>query len=306
MDIKELFGYNMGYKPGERILVVTDTRLRNLGYKVYSAMPDATIIETRPRVENGSEPEDPVRGAMLESDIIMILTSKSLTHTKARRDACAGGARVASMPGITPAIFRRMLGTDYQEMLVRSTRLAAKLKKAKTARISTEAGTDMTMEIAGRKVDDDTGILRKAGDYGNLPAGEVSLSPLEGTAEGVFVIDGSVISQRVDMPVKITVRKGMAVSIEGGRTARQLLQLLTAVGPKAFNIAELGIGTNENAKLTGNILEDEKILGTCHIALGNNMSYGGTVDVPIHQDGIILSPDIYLDGKRIMEKGQLL
>jgi len=77
-------------------------------------------------------------------------------------------------------------------------------------------------------------------------------------------------------------------------------------GQAGRNIAELGIGTNDQAKITGLILEDEKVMGTVHIALGDNMSMGGTVSVQSHLDGLIKKPTVYLDGRVIMEKGNLL
>ena len=77
-------------------------------------------------------------------------------------------------------------------------------------------------------------------------------------------------------------------------------------GPEAFAVAELGIGTNEAATLTGNVLEDEKIIGTIHVAFGDNHSFGGTIRVSSHQDGVVLQPTVDIDGTRLLEDGRLL
>jgi leucyl aminopeptidase (aminopeptidase T) len=107
-------------------------------------------------------------------------------------------------------------------------------------------------------------------------------------------------------PIKIRVKNGYAVEISGGAGAAALRGKLEPLGAKAFNIAEFGIGTNDAARIIGSILEDEKVMGTIHIALGNNMSMGGTVDVPVHLDGIVKSPTVELDGALIMDRGKLL
>ena len=89
-----------------------------------------------------------------------------------------------------------------------------------------------------------------------------------------------------------------------GERAEEVIKRLDRVGPMAYLVAELGIGLNPKAKVTGNILEDEKVIGTAHIAVGNNLSYGGDNDVPLHLDGVITRPDIYADGKKLMQKGR--
>ena len=129
------------------------------------------------------------------------------------------------------------------------------------------------------------------GAFGNLPCGEGFIAPLEGTAEGTLVVDGSIAGiGRVAEPVALTVRDGHLTEANGADGAR-LLELLTEHGPDGTNVAELGIGTNESAILTGNILEDEKILGTAHVAFGASAAIGGTVQVPVHLDCVVLRPD---------------
>ena len=132
--------------------------------------------------------------------------------------------------------------------------------------------------------------------------------PVESQSQGVFFVDGSMagIGKIKGEPIKIRVERGMAVEISGGEQARQLNQMVESVGPQARNLAELGIGTNYMAQITGQILEDEKVAGTVHLALGNNKSMGGTVNVGLHVDGIITSPTLRIDDKLILKNGQLL
>ena len=161
------------------------------------------------------------------------------------------------------------------------------------------------MSIEGRKAEEGT-LIKEKGSFHNLPSGESCLAPVEGTANGTFIVDASFL-EKVDKPIKLTVKEGYVVDIRGGKTAAKLKKLLKSIGDKnAYNIAELGIGTNDKAKITGEILEDEKVLGTAHIALGNNISYGGKINVPIHLDGVFFKPTIFVDDKKIMENGKLL
>jgi len=123
----------------------------------------------------------------------------------------------------------------------------------------------------------------------------------------VFVVDGSMAGIGVleNETIKIVVKDGYATDITGGDKADVLVKMLDEVGPEARNIAEIGIGTNDKVILSGLLLEDEKKLGTVHIALGNNVSMGGNVNVPIHLDGVIKNPTMFFDDKMVMENGKL-
>jgi leucyl aminopeptidase (aminopeptidase T) len=151
-------------------------------------------------------------------------------------------------------------------------------------------------------------LFHQKGESGNLPTGETFLAPLEGTSNGVFVVDGSMAGLGLikQANIRIEVKDGYAEKITGGTLARKLSKQLDSVGRDARSIAEFGIGTNDSAKLSGILLEDEKVMGTVHIALGNNVSMGGNVNVPIHLDGVIKKPTVYLDEKLIMKNGKLL
>jgi len=297
----------------ESFLVVTDPELREIGEALAEAGREigaATVLmEIDPLSRNGEEPPEIVSEAMKKSDVVIIPMSKSLTHTTARREACDAGARVATMPGITRDTMIRCLNADYYAIAERTEKLTEMLTNADSAHVTSPGGTDITIPIAGIKAIASTGLIHQSGSFGNLPSGEAYLMPEENKSNGVFVVDGSMAGigdLAGKTPITIKVKDGFATEITGGEEADMLREKLSAVGPRAFHTAELGIGTNDAAKIIGTILEDEKVMGTIHIALGNNMSMGGTVNVPIHLDGIVKDPDVELDGKKIMENGKLL
>jgi leucyl aminopeptidase (aminopeptidase T) len=199
-------------------------------------------------------------------------------------------------------MYRGVMLADYRKVSRLTQKVSDLLTKSSEAEIATPAGTDLHLNIAGREAHSDTGIFHKPGDFGNLPAGEAFIAPIEGDAEGRAVIDGRLGGMRG--VIKIVVRKGWAKKISG-KPSRKIRKMLDEAGPKAYNLAEFGIGTNPKARLFGNPLEDEKVLGTCHVALGDNSTFGGKVRAGIHIDGVLLRPTIKLDDKTLMRDGQL-
>lgn len=302
----------MKVKKKEKILVITDEQKREIGISLHENAKRlgfySLFVEMKSGKINGEEPPAEIAELMQKFDIVLIPTAKSLTHTDARRAASANGVRVATFPGITKEIMIRGMNADYKAIAKRSIKLKRILEQGKHIRVTAPAGTDISFEIAGRTAIASKGLFHNKGESGNLPTGETFLAPVEGTANGVFVVDGSMAGLGLigDVNIKVEVEKGFATKITGGRPARQLREMLDKVGKGACNIAEFGIGTNDSARLSGIILEDEKVMGTIHIALGNNISMGGSFNVPIHLDGVVKKPTVYLDKKLLMDKGKLL
>ena len=289
----------MGLKASESILIVTDSRLYSLANLFYKKALGITrhskIITTIIPEFSGVEPPEKIAKEMLDYDIILLITAKSLSHTNARKNASLKGARIASMPGLTKEM-ARALNVDYDKIKENNQRLFSFLKNKKTIKIKTTKGTDIEFNFEGRKWLMDNGIYAKKGDFGNLPAGEVFAAPLEGKTNGIFVVDASIAGLGiVDRDVKVYVKDGFATKVEGGKIAKKLEEQFKEKSYR--NIAELGIGTNPGARISGNVLEDEKVLGTCHIAFGNNKHFYGKVDVPFHVDCVIKNPFIYADKK---------
>jgi leucyl aminopeptidase (aminopeptidase T) len=200
----------------------------------------------------------------------------------------------------------RLMTGDLEEIRRRGWAIVTALNRASQVRITCRNGSDLRIGLEGRQGIVDAGELGNRGAFGNLPCGEGFIAPLEGTTEGTLVVDGSIAEiGLLEDPVSLTVREGHLVEASGKDGAR-LMELLTAHGKDGTNVAELGIGTNEEAILTGNILEDEKILGTCHVAFGASAAMGGTVQVPVHLDCVVLEPTVEIDGETIVSGGDLL
>jgi leucyl aminopeptidase (aminopeptidase T) len=199
------------------------------------------------------------------------------------------------------------MNADYQQIADRTFKLCALLKKAATVRVTAPGGTNITMPIKGRTAHASSGHFREKGLWGNLPTGEAYLAPLEGQSNGVVVVDGSMAGVgMMTAPIRIVVKDGYATEITGGSEAARLRALLEPHGKDAYTVAEFGIGTNDKAILTGLILEDEKVMGTIHIAFGDNKSMGGSVRVASHLDGLVKQPTVWLDDVMIMADGKLL
>ena len=302
----------MGAKKKEKVLVITDENKREIGYSLYSNAiklgNEALFVEIKSMDMHGQEPPEYVSELMQKFDVVFCPTTKSLTHTDARRNASAKGVRVATFPGITKEVMIRGLNADYKKIAALTNKLKKRFEKTKEVRVTAPNGTDITMDITGRTAIASKGLFHKKGESGNLPTGETFAAPVEGKSNGVFVVDGSMsgIGVMGKEKIKIEVEKGYATKITGGSKAKKLVATLDKYGKKARNIAEFGVGTNDSVKLSGNLLEDEKVKGTIHIALGNNLTMGGSVSVPIHLDGVIKKPTVYFDGKEIMIDGKLL
>lgn len=301
----------MGVQPGERVLVVTDAPLRTIGYACHEAARllgnDVMLIEMPPRKTNGEEPPQEVAWLMTQVDVVLCPTSKSLTHTDSRRSASAKGVRVATLPNVTEEVMVRCMNADYQAIAERTYRMCDLMRGTEVVRVTAPAGTDITMPIDGREPHASSGLFRERGQWGNLPTGEAYLAPLEGLSNGVVVVDGSMASVgMVDEPIHIVVNDGYAAEITGGASAHRLVELLAPHGKDGRTVAEFGIGTNDKAILTGIILEDEKVMGTIHIAFGDNKSMGGSVRVASHLDGLVKQPTVWFDARKIMEDGRLL
>lgn len=301
----------MGTKQNERILVVTDEPLRTLGYALWKAARDfgneVLLTEILPRKSNGEEPPVEAAELMKKFDVVFCPTSKSLTHTDARRNASALGVRIATLPGVTEEIMVRCMNADYHAIARRTYKLCEMMEKTSVIRVTSPAGTDITMPIKGRTAHASSGLFHEKGQSGNLPTGEAYLAPLEHQSNGVVVVDGSMASVGiVKTPIRIVVKDGYATEISGGEEAEQLKKLLEPHGTDAYNVAEFGIGTNDKAIITGKIIEDEKVMGTIHIAFGDNKSMGGTVRVASHLDGLVKSPTVWFDETMIMKDGKFL
>lgn len=292
----------LGLRQTETVLIVTDTLRLRIAKSLYDTARemdcDAIMMTMPPRSRHGEEPPRAVAEAMRSVDVVIAPTTMSLTHTRARKQANDAGVRTASMPGVTEQMMvEGGLTANPREVMEHTRRLAETFKGASEIRLMSELGTDISFEVDTSKWNLDVGCCRQKGCSTNLPAGEVYTAPEN--CKGTVVIDGSMAGlELLKNPLKIRVEEGLAVDVQGDR-AKELLKIINPLGDVARNIAELGIGTNPRARMIGVVLEDEKVRGTAHIALGDNSTIGGTVVAGVHLDAIIRKPRVFADGHEI-------
>ncbi len=298
----------LGVREGEEVLVVCNPATHGLGEAMRAEAADAgaeaVLAVMAERASHAGEPPATVAEAMAAADVVLAPTVQSLSHTAARKRASEAGARIATLPGVTEEMLARVMSADMAELRRRGSAVAEALDAASEAVITCPNGSDLHLDLSGRTAIPDAGELTERGAFGNLPCGEGFIPPAGGW--GTLVIDGSMAGVgRVSDPVELVVEDGHLTSARGGQ-GMAFMELLTVHGEDGTNLAELGIGTNEKAILTGNILEDEKILGTAHVAFGASAAIGGNVQVPVHLDCVVLKPTVELDGEAIVREGELL
>jgi leucyl aminopeptidase (aminopeptidase T) len=300
----------LGVRAGEEVLVICNPATRELAERLRSeaegAGADAVLALIAERASHAAEPPRPIAAAMAAADVVLAPTVQSLSHTAARKAASEAGARIATLPGVTEEMLARVMSADMPELRRRGGAIADVLTAGSEAHIMCPNGSDLRLGLEGREAIPDAGELREPGAFGNLPCGEGFIAPVEGSSEGTLVVDGSIAGVGIpDEPSTLTVESGHLVAASG-EAGGELMALLTAHGADGTNVAELGVGSNEKATLTGNVLEDEKILGTAHVAFGASAAIGGTIQVPVHLDCVVMRPDVTVDGESVVRAGELL
>lgn len=292
---------------GEDVLVIVDPATREIGAALRDGArelgADAVLAEMDERASHGSDPPRSVAAAMREADVIIAPTTKSLSHSPARKQATEAGARAATLPGVTADMLSRVMAVDFEQMARRSQMVADLLTQGSRARVTCPRGTELELDLDGRQAISDDGDLTARGSFGNLPCGEGFIAPAGG--EGRIVASSLAPLGLSDPPAVLSVRAGRIVAAEHGRGPEFLAQL-EEYGEPGTNLAELGVGTNDQARLTGNVLEDEKILGTVHVAFGASAAFGGSVSVPIHLDVVVLDASLEVDGRSVLDRGRFV
>ena len=300
-------------RPGERVLVVTDTmRDQSVAQALVGAAMaggcEAVLAVIPTRRLTPQEPPASVLSAMQATDIVFLYTTYSLSHSNARVQAQRAGARIISMPGVTEDGFLRTMSVDMDRLAGLTNRLADRVAQARTARVLTALGTDMRYEL-GHPVTAIDGVCQKPAEIDFFPPGLFLSVPQEGSATGTAVVDGAITQiGRLASPVTMTFAKGRLAKIEGGGEATRLEQLLASLeDDNSYCFAAWGIGSNPGAALVGEdpSFEGERVYGWTHVSTGSNATFpGGTVRAKIHLDGIISRPTIYLDDEMILRDGK--
>ena len=297
---------------GEQVCIAADTQTLPIAQAIVEAVREAgaepVLVVMTPRRAHGNEPPGIVAAAMKAANVVIQPVTYAMTHTDATREALRAGARVLVLRGITEDIMTHgAILADYDRVDKETREVARLMSEAKTARVRTPAGTDLTMSLAGRSAVALTGRVGGPGTFAAMPDGEAAISPVEGTAEGTLVIDHTMDNLGLlDAPIKMIVRAGRVVDLTGGTSAEKLKALIASADEGARNIAEFAVGTNDRARLIGSMTEDKKYRGSVHVAIGDNHVIGGTVVIELHLDGLLLRPTVELDGKTVVQDGRLL
>ena len=301
----------------ENVLILTDPHTSTIGQALYEAaarISDRVLLVMMPTSHrHGDEPPAPVADLMRKQDVVLAPTRYSITHTRARMQACREGTRIATMPGITMQMFiEGGMTTDFNTMQSAIAQLGKSLKRQRKVEVRTESGTDVTFEIAGRWELGDNGICNRPGQVTNLPAGKILAMPKEGTMEGTIVIDGTWDAAVVSEPLKIKVEAGMVTKVtgEGSDDVKAMFveasrKLKPQQQSNVWTVAEFGFGMNPRARLVGNVLEDEKVQGTCYFAFGDNTSLGGSASCGIHVTGVLKQPTVKVGDVDLLDDGDI-
>jgi leucyl aminopeptidase (aminopeptidase T) len=307
MDLDKTLETCLGIRKGETVLVLSDSEMVEVSSIIREALlkisREFIFMEISPRRIHGAELPHAVAATMASSDVVIGATKKSITHTEATRRAVENGARVASMPGITvDMLVSGGMTADYPKVAKAARSVSDVLSKGNTIEIKTSLGTEFKADVSARRGYADTGLLRENGDFGNLPGGEGFIAPVEEKSNGRIFFDGPIASSGLSHePILVEVVDGCVV-----KTSNPELRGVFKDFEGASCVCEIGIGVNPKARLIGNILEDEKVLGTAHVAFGNNTNFGGKIDAKVHLDGIIKNPTILVDEELIAKEGSLL
>lgn len=291
----------------EEVLVLNDGNDRELIDALLEVLEDIgaehKLVEYPEPENHGEEPPQEVAERMKEADAVIAPTLKSLSHTEARQEANEAGTRVATMPTVTKEVWSQSLNADYETVREISREFYDLLEGVSEVRIETPSGTDLTLEVEREFFEKDTGFIREDGEFGNLPAGEADGGVID--ANGTLVIDHFPFAPS---GTKVEIRDCEAVAVEHPDGEESEMARAFKERDCSRIVAELGIGTNPSASLIGNVLQDEKVFGTVHIAFGDNSSYfpGGHEcrnECDVHWDTICERPTVWFDGEKVIDEG---
>jgi len=309
--IYKIFFECLKIKQGDSCLILVDKHTHQLGYLFFErakrSKADVALLEIKPPTYRYPEPPRAIVNMMKQMSAVLSFTSHSLFHSNALKQVCHNGSRVLCMTPVTKECIARSINTDFEFIDKKSRRIADLFSIGRRIHLTTTIGTDLVIPIARHKGLANTGIVSQPGMFCLLPSGEASITPDRHGTKGTIIIDGSIPPIGIlENPIKIKVREGYAYQITGGGEVTHLRKILKGFGKESRIVAEFGIGTNPNAVLSGNSIEDEKVLGTAHIALGSSEFEGGRLRGNLHLDLIVRKPGVMIDGHPVVEEGKLV
>jgi leucyl aminopeptidase (aminopeptidase T) len=346
----------LAVKKDERVLLISNPGgdVRELSMAIFDACLDVdaapSLIFQREKSQFDFAEEEVIKAMSAEPQVVISMSKEKLGKDrwgmkkgykgKHRHDHILGllfeekKMRGFWSPGTTRDMFRRTVPIDYSRLRRDCARVVRALAGSRSVNVTAPGGTDVTIGIRGRKARSDDGNYRKPGQSGNVPSGEVFVSPTLGTMNGTVAFDGSITLHEgeivIKRPIMTEVKDGFVTSISGGAEALKLEEsvhlgeknaleagkrgelraaLVQEYARNARSIGELGIGLNRKARIIANMLEDEKVYGTCHFAVGSN--YDDDAEALIHLDGLVKRPTITVVGstgkeRTLMDAGKLI
>lgn len=303
----------VGVKPNEKILIVTEyskiTIAEAIASEVYRVGAEPIISIIKPREVDSEEPPICVAESMKVCDAFISVVGKSITHTHAVKDAIKNGSRGVVLTQFSEEML--MYGgieADFKAIAPLCKGMASRIANSKEIVLTTQNGTNLRFSSVDRRGNALYCMVEK-GEFSTVPTIEANVSPLEGTASGIIVADGSIPYLGIGVleePVTLIVEEGKITSIKGGRQAKILEEdLKSRNDTNVYNIAEMGVGLNPCCKFVGFMLEDEGVYGSVHIGIGTSITLGGNVKASCHYDLIMKNATIMADGQLLMEDGKV-
>ena len=302
-------------RDGEQAVIVTDPErlaiARAVADEALGAGAAASIVIPPGRSIDNEEPGPAVAAALLAADVVFLPVTLAMAHTRAVRQAIRAGARVLSMTAFTERMMREGgLFTDFRARQPLCRALVGRLTEGRRLRVTNPAGTDLTMSLEGVTGNSHACLLDGPG-FSAVPNIEANCAPAQGTAEGVFVCDGSIPYYGVGPvrePVTFRISDGFVTAIEGGDQAAFLADLLARQDdPWVYNLAQFAFGLNPDCTgFTGEMLNDEGVNGTVHIGIGTSANLGGSVSAKTHFDAVARAPTVWIDGEVVLADGEVL
>ncbi len=300
-------------KSGETVLIVTDMVQEKIAKVLACAAvergAEVVVSVMKPRKKAGEEPPKLIAESMKHADVVLIPVSYSVTHTFAVKEAAEHGVRLLVLTDFTEdMLISGGIEADFRALKPICKGVADAFAKGRHVRVTTPGGTDLTLDITGRRGNALYCVV-EPGEFSTIPTVEANSSPVEGSANGRIVADASIPYLGIgvlDEPVVVEVKDGFITKISGGRQADMLKRDLASHNDhNCYNIAELGVGLNPKCRLCGIMLEDEGVISTAHIGIGTSITLGGTVKAPTHYDLLMWDPKIEVDGKVLVDGGKI-
>lgn len=311
---EKVVGQVLALKPGETVSIIRDVEEESrplaeaISRAAIAAGAEPVSLVIVPRSVGGQELPEPIAGAFLRSNAVIGLARWAVEHTRAATAALQAGTRFSNLRNFQEGVLESPgVTTDYEVVRRNALAVDALLETAREVEVTTPEGTHLTIQLCGRKGKAQTGFATEPGTFSGLPDGESTVAPLEGSTQGRIV--NPYIMEKiglVDEPFEMEIKDGWITGLSGGKQAQQLQEFLDKSDPNARRIAsQFAMGMNPDCRVFPNTREVSKKLGTIHVAFGDNISLGGTVQSGVHIDIVILNVTVKLDGKVILRDGKL-